>query len=246
MVRGKEEIIMNKRKTLIASFASLFLAASSASALSWGELEGQIKNTLESLHLGRHSIESEYKSGKLILTGYVSTSSERERVAEALGKLDGISEVENSLEVKAGPGGSVGDDAIKKTALEAVKGLTGLGSYELDVAVEEGKLFISGTAASEKDRKRIEQAVQMAVGSKKVENRILLTPPPSDDQVVSNVWAALKKEKDLDTSGIEVTSHDGVVTITGQKPNHRVIDRILSIANMADGVREVKSKIKLG
>lgn len=236
----------NRIKYIIANTFLLILIAHSAHALTWSSLDGKIKDTLESLKLGRHSIESDYHSGVLVVTGYVGTEDEKRRVVESLGRLEGITSVEDHLEVKGGVGvSSAADEPIRKAALEVVKGLTGLGSYEVDIQGEDGKLILTGSVSSAKDKTRIEDAVKLAVGHHPLESRIVLAPPLSDAQIEKNVWDALNKEKDLDTEGIAIAVNNGVVTISGNRPNHRLIDRILSIANMADGIREIKSQMKI-
>lgn len=233
-------------------FSSIFAAALSFAvplhALQWGELEQQIKSTIEGLHLGHHSVETKYADGELTVTGYVGSAAEKAKVVQALSSLKGITEVKDELEIKNGSaqGGSPADEAVRKDALDAVKRLSGLGSYELDVQPQNGEVVLNGSVTNPRDRNRIAEAVQSVAGVKNVTNHLEVAPPPSDSEVETNVWQALQKDTDLDVEGVTIKASNGVVTVQGTRSNHRQIDRILSIVNMADGVREVKSEMKIG
>lgn len=233
------------RKTaLIGSF--VILGAANAFALEWSELEKEITSTIESLKLSRHSVETKYSEGTLTVTGYVSSAAEKARVVDALSHVKGITTVDSQLEVKnENGGGTTADDPIRKEAIDAVKRLDGLGSYEIDVHSENNELVIDGTAATPRDRTRIAEAVKLVAGSRTVNNHLKVAPPASDSEVEANVWQALRKDPDLDVEGVTVRASAGVVTVGGKRPNHRLIDRILSIVNMADGVQEVKSEMKV-
>jgi len=59
------------------------------------------------------------------------------------------------------------------------------------------------------------------------------------------VHQAFARQAGLNTSGLEVTTSSGIVTLRGSRPNFREIDRLLSIALMVEGVREVKSEMTI-
>ncbi|RIL05988.1 MAG: hypothetical protein DCC75_11235, partial [Proteobacteria bacterium] len=56
--------------------------------------------------------------------------------------------------------------------------------------------------------------------------------------------AALNAHPEIDISGITVNTRNGVVTISGVRPSHRDRDRILSVALMVEGVREIESELR--
>lgn len=217
-----------------------------AMALGWGELEKSIKSTIEGLKLGRHSIESEWSEGVLTVTGYVGSGDEKERVGEALAALDGVKNVDNQLEVRVDLySASPSTLDLRKNVLDTIGKLSGLGLHEISVFAQGEKIMLSGSTASQKDRDRIESAVKSIPGVSELENRITVIKGPDDEKITENVWTALKKEKDLDLNGIAVSTDSGIVTVKGVQQKHRTLDRILSIANMADGVKEVKSEVNL-
>jgi osmotically-inducible protein OsmY len=136
-------------------------------------------------------------------------------------------------------------ERVRKQALLAIKKLTTLKSYEVDVAVSESTVTITGSATEDADIKKITKAVQNVSGQRNVTNTMTLRPRPADAELESAIKRALSDEANLNWEGITVRVVNGIAYFEGTKPNHRDIDRILSIANMVDGVARVESKMKV-
>ena len=137
------------------------------------------------------------------------------------------------------------NEAIRQKALLAVREVKGLGSYNVDVKVDDAAVHVTGNVAKEKDLSKIEEAVEDAVAPKKVVNGITVTPKPTDAELAARVRDAFNKEKDLNAEDVQISAHDGTVTLKGSKANHRIVDRILSIANMVDGVEKIDADISV-
>lgn len=225
----------------------MLIFASPGMSLEWGELEGKIKSTIEGLNLGKHSIETKYSSGKLTVSGYVSSEKEKEKVIEQLGHLQGISEVDNQLTVGKESNGSTDDSVtVRRAVLNEIRQLKGLGTYSLEVRPSDSnEILLEGKVASYQDKTRIEDAARRHIGTGKLTSNLTIKAL-SEPDLAANVLGALKKESDIDLTGVSVKANkEGIVTFSGSRPNHREIDRILSIANMVDGVTEVKSEMTI-
>ena len=226
------------------------------------KLERAIQSTIEGLRLRRHSIESEYNDdGEVKLSGYVSSQEDKDLVVKNISSIPGVSKVEdlltvkpgsNSHEVKDANGAAVTSESpldplerVRKQALLAIKKLTTLKSYEVDVAVSESTVTITGSATEDADIKKITKAVQNVSGQRNVTNTMTIRPRPADAELESAIKRALSDEANLNWEGITVRVVNGIAYFEGTKPNHRDIDRILSIANMVDGVARVESKMKV-
>ena len=253
---------MRNKKNIIWSAATVLCLGSISANLCFAgdvnELEKKIYATIGELRLRRHSIESSYNDdGEVILSGYVSSEADKEMVTNEISQIPGVTHVENTLTVKEGGNDAVAADAtahttatidpqqdiVRKKALLAVKKLPGLGAYEIDLAFTEHAIELTGQAESASDIKKIGQAVQKEAAPFGVVNKISLKALPTDIELIARVQNAFKNEKDLQSEGIVVTAQNGVITLSGEKSNHRIVDRILSIANMVDGVKSVESKI---
>lgn len=60
---------------------------------------------------------------------------------------------------------------------------------------------------------------------------------PSDRQITSAVQEALKQDETLANSAIDVSTDQGVVTLSGRVPNAQAYTRALSIARGVNGVK---------
>lgn len=226
------------------------------------KLERAIQSTIEGLRLRRHSIESEYNDdGEVKLSGYVSSQEDKDLVVKNISSIPGVSKVEdlltvkavaNSPEVKDANGAAVTgeppldpQERVRKQALLAIKKLATLKSYEVDVHVSESTVVILGSATEEADIKKITKAVRDVSGARAVNNTMTIRPRPADAELESAIKRALSDEANLDWEGITVHVVNGIAYFEGTKSNHREIDRILSIANMVDGVARVESKMKV-
>ncbi|MCP5420716.1 MAG: BON domain-containing protein [Gammaproteobacteria bacterium] len=68
-------------------------------------------------------------------------------------------------------------------------------------------------------------------------------PAPNDSEITSSVRAALKQDDLLAGNDVDVTSDEGVVTLSGRLPNARAANRAFSVARSTDGVRRVISNL---
>ena len=61
-------------------------------------LEKSIQSTIEELRLRRHSIETSYNTdGDVIISGYVSSQSDKDLVAKKIQGVHGVKSVQNTL-----------------------------------------------------------------------------------------------------------------------------------------------------
>jgi osmotically-inducible protein OsmY len=227
-----------------------FVSLSHANELE--RLENEIHSAIQDLRLRRHSVESEYNDdGEVVLRGYVSSQEDKNLVVKRISSIPGVTKVEDSLTVKGSEGAidsssskvNSENDLVRKEALLAVKKLSNLKSYEVDVSVGDKSIEVLGNATEPVDITKIGNAIREVAGKRVVENKMTLRTRPSDSELEELVRRALSEESNLDWQGIDISVHQGVAMFEGTKPSHRTIDRILSIANMVDGIARVDSKM---
>lgn len=223
-----------------------FFGSNNAFANTLHELEKSIHSAIEDLRLRRHSIETSYDSdGNVEINGYVSSPEDKALVERQVKTVKGVKTVQNTLSVKTSA--NVADatpesDALRAKALQAIQKVKGLGSYEVDIQVGPN-LTLAGEAENAEDKALIFEAVKKAVNPELVVDAIAIKVKPTNEQLIERVRIAFSRETDLDAADVKITARDGIVTLEGRKANHKIIDRILSIANMVDGVDEVESKL---
>lgn len=216
--------------------------------IDWSQMEGQIQDIITKSSIGRHSIESEYEDdGTLTVSGYVSSQGDKDLLLGQLSTISGIKKIDDKLDVKptSFSGGSGQDEELRKKVLESIKNDVFKDGFEIQIETHEREITIKGVAASIGVSKRIAESARKVKDVTKVNNLITIQPAPSDEELKNRVQLAFSKETNLQADNINIVAKNGVVILSGKKKSHRVIDRILSIANMVDGVEEVKSRIEL-
>lgn len=83
-------------------------------------------------------------------------------------------------------------------------------------------------------------ALLLCVGCDAPESRV------SDTELASRVQSELSREQGANALGIQVKSHDGVVTLRGDVANEDVAEELKDAAKGVDGVEEVRDELQVG
>lgn len=153
-----------------------------------------------------------------------------------------------------------GPSDIRNKIITRLDAMKDLGAHEFDVDVRGDRVLLEGYVSSRADKERVVQVARETKGVDTIEVRLEIRPPqsnqiamalppqapaPTDNEVTDRVIAALKSENVSGLAAVSISTLDGVVRFAGELQNHREIDRMLSIALMIDGVRSVRSDVKL-
>lgn len=197
--------------------------------------------------LGPHDIDIETHRGFVLLKGTVSSPSDISRVEDAVRRTPGVTSVKNELvahrqplTTATGPSSKLAE-AIR-TRVDADHSL---GHYDLEILVTGSTAALVGSVVKAEDGAAIARIARGTPGVVTVDNRLTVAPPTSDTVVEVNVREALQKAGDVDLAGLGISASDGVVTFAGTRPGHRDIDRILGVALMVEGVRDIKSEMTI-
>ncbi len=71
------------------------------------------------------------------------------------------------------------------------------------------------------------------------------TASVSDEVIASSAKLALSSDKEISGLPVSVTSKKGVVVVTGAVPNAQTGDRVIHILASLEGVKDVKSELKV-
>lgn len=122
---------------------------------------------------------------------------------------------------------------------------------DVSVAVKDRVVTLSGTVASEAERKEAVSAARDIAGVHTVQDQIQVTAVESrsmgeyiDDTVITaELKAKILAEKDLSVLEIKVDTVDGVVTLTGDVASKELSDRAEQVARQVKGVKQVDNKL---
>lgn len=197
--------------------------------------------------LGPHSISIETHQGFVKLTGTVNSAEDRSRIESRVRGIPETTSIKNELTIKevVPPAAAARSRQIAREIRDQIEADHSIGGYSIDILPSGETLALVGTVAQERDRGIIEQIARKAAGVVTVDNRLTAAPAESDEVVELNVRTALKNAGDVDLTGLGIAANGGLVTFTGARNNHRDIDRILGVALMVPGVREIKSNMTI-
>ncbi len=117
--------------------------------------------------------------------------------------------------------------------------------YLIKVQVRGEVVTLSGEVSSLTQANQMVAIAQSNKGIKTVENRLVVQPTISNEELRSRVVAMLRGLSGIQSDGIEVMVDSGVVGLSGSLPSFRAVDRVLANTLMVRGVREVRSNLKV-
>lgn len=220
-------------------------------------------------HLNPFDIGVDVEGDTVILSGVLDNPAERELAIRLARDLSGIDNVDDRL--RLAPAGEAAprtnphyrkvDDAnltarVKLQLLwrEPVDGLL------VDVTTSDDHLILHGTVRSEETKQLAEQIARRTSGVGEVENHLTVDQAPdsgdesgaampspakplSDAWLTARVVASLRFDRTVDAERIDVSTQDGVVTLTGKVPTALDKDEAAAVTAAIDGVERVENVV---
>ena len=231
-----------KRIVLIA--AALLVFSSAVYAQNSTSIRNSIFSQIENAGLRGWDISVDARYGKVTLDGSVATEKDRQTVENIALKTAGVERLESNLRVTGAD--PYGNSRLEQAIRSDLMARPDLRNFNFEVSESQGKVVLSGQARTERESQVAEQVARSHGGVREVRNQITVLAPLNDSELAANVRRALSHEQNLDLEGLDVMSENGTVVFRGSRPDFRDIDRILSIALMVDGVKNIKNEMTIG
>ncbi|MGE0857835.1 MAG: BON domain-containing protein [Gammaproteobacteria bacterium] len=223
-------------------------------------------------YLRANDLQVSVRQGKATLTGSVEEGVNKELAEEIALGVTGVTEVENGISVAddyvaparstARTYGDVIDDstitAVIKSKLAWSRYASGLKTKVVTVG---GRVVLSGSADSGESRELAGRLAQNSHGVVAVDNRLVVSAPApalaedarqtvktagqeaADTWITAKVKSTLLYSTHVEGRDIEVSTHDGVVTLSGRAGSGA--QRALAI-ELATNIRGVRSVVSTG
>ena len=130
----------------------------------------------------------------------------------------------------------------------------GVGKYSIDMEYFRGDIILKGTVSSKEVKDKIGE-IALSV-PKVVSIRNLLAIDPSfadktkmisqqrtDDMIEAELAKYLSDDRDVHISNFSIDIDNGIATLRGDAPSFKEVDKVLSIALMTDGVRDIINRL---
>ena len=149
------------------------------------------------------------------------------------------------------PGTQIDDNAIQSKVNAKIAADPETNPFEINVDVNEGVVYLTGTVDDVEDRAAAERIAQSVRGVVRVDNEITYGDQTvgemiDDSTITAKVKSKIAADSTLNPFNIQVTTENGVVQLTGRVATSTAKDRASDIAEGVKGVRSVKNKLEVG
>ncbi len=238
-----------KNKKLLALFTCIAVPfAAFASSTEDRKIENAAKASYN-YHtvLGNH-VKAKAHDGVVTLTGTVQDKDDKALAADTVENLPGVMSVKNDVKIEPKyPEKSDGWMALKIRSRLLVKG--NVSATSTKVAVKDGNVTLTGTAASPAQKELTEVYAKDIEGVQSVKNDIVVKEEPAKDttvgekiddaSVTSQVKYALLSHKSTSALKTKITTTDGVVRVTGDAKSDAEKSLVTKLASDVRGAKSV-------
>jgi osmotically-inducible protein OsmY len=193
-------------------------------------------------------VKVEVFDGIVTLSGSVNTSNARYSATSDAWMIEGVTDVNNDLQVHYESNISLPTDLqIKSQAENTLLWNEDIDSTNIDVTVSQGIVTLNGTVDSLWKKWEAEQAVYRNFGVVSVENHLTIVPTTSivDQDIAEDIEKALERNYYIDAENVSVKVDRGIVTLMGQVSSTVARTQAEDIAMYTVGVMDVKNEMRL-
>lgn len=177
------------------------------------------------------------------LTGYVSNYAEKMAAERAVKRVKGVHGIAEEIQIRFADDRKVRDDEIAARALNIIAWDTTLPDENIQVKVQHGWITLTGKADWYYQKAAAENAVRKLSGVQGVTNHIEVAPPVLVTDVKQRIEAALKRNAEIELSGIRLQVSGHAVVIEGQVKSWHEREVAELAAWSVPGVRSVDDRL---
>ncbi len=209
------------------------------------ELEKEVKSALarDSRIAGADIRVEADEAGVVKLSGTAASYDQKVAAEEAIERIKGVTDIVNDVSVL--PPERIGDEAITKEVLDALRRCAWIEDSKFSVETVNGVVFLRGIADSEREKREAEKDARWNAGVRDVVNEIVVRPPlkAGDPEIERDVREALVKNTRIDPTEINASVVNGEVRLTGRVPSY-VLKRVAEyVAFTVPGVVNVINEL---
>jgi osmotically-inducible protein OsmY len=181
--------------------------------------------------------------GSVTLRGTVGSFHQKRSAEKAVRRVNGVTYVNNELQVRLMTEFRREDSDIRADALQALMLDSLIPAEEIDVKVRDGLLTLTGIVPWQYQSDLAEDDVLPLIGIVDIENAIVVANDATAADVSDRINDAFLRNAQLNDSEIEVSSANGSVTLAGIVGTWSEHDEALDAAWSAAGVSRVRDDL---
>ena len=153
--------------------------------------------------------------GVVTLTGHVEHYLQKRAAEQAAGRVRGVADVANEIEVCLADNRPNNDETIAERAAHVLAWDSAISKQNIKVAVSSGWVELAGIVDWAFQREAAEHDVHKIHGVVGISNLITVRPRATTGEIHQQITAALKRHAELDAATITVSAQDGRVVLDG-------------------------------
>ncbi|TFG13440.1 BON domain-containing protein [Candidatus Thorarchaeota archaeon] len=193
-------------------------------------------------------ISVEVHGSTVKLSGNVPSYRAREDAVLDAWTIDGVSAVENEIEVEFPTTYKVPTDDTVQTKIDnRLLWNTYIDSTDVHTKVDAGFVQLEGTVDAYWKKIRAKQLASDVDGVIKIQNELAVVPTESivDKAIAEDITSALDRNLNVDVDDVDVRVKNGEVTLTGTVPSWSAYRAAINAAEFTAGVIEIEDSLKI-
>lgn len=196
--------------------------------------------SVDAAHIG---IVAEH--GVVTLTGHVSTYVQKLAAEHAAKRVKGVRAIAQEIEVRLPTQEKRSDDQIAERIVQLQDWDSLIPEKRVQVKVEKGWVTLSGEVAWQYQKRAAESDAGKITGVRGVTNLMIVKPPVATVDVRSKIEAAFRRNAQIESSGITITTEGSKVVLGGRVKAWHERELAERAAWSAPGVTRVEDNITL-
>jgi osmotically-inducible protein OsmY len=183
------------------------------------------------------------KGGVVTLTGFVTSYTGKFAAEAAVRRVKGVKAIAEEIEVRLPTDKKHADDEIAERAVSILHWDELVPDDRLAIKVENGMVTLTGTVDWQHQKSEAEYDVRKLSGVVAVINQLQVKSPAAASEVKDQIERALRRNAQLEASGIRIETSGGSVTLKGTVHDWFERDLIERAAWSVPGVTEVHDRL---
>ena len=154
--------------------------------------------------------------GVVTLAGYVKSFPEKVAAEKATRRVAGVRAIAEEIKVRFAAEPKTADHEIAKRILDTIAWNVSIPDDKIKVKVEHGWVTLSGTVDWHFQSKEAARASGRVSGVVGVSNLIEVRQLPTPSDIKSRIVSAFKRQADLDSASVTVTTDGSTVKLSGK------------------------------
>lgn len=181
----------------------------------------------------------------VVLTGTVSSNLQRISAENDCRSVQGVSVVDNRLQVMKPATEQIPDEKIKWNIESALSLNSTINASMIEVAVNNGKVTLAGSVDQFWKKLKIEEIVSNVPGVYEIVNTLTVVPTnsPFDQAISTDILSAISRLGRIDPESIHVEVNGGRVRLRGKVPDWQSYSAAYNISKHTNGVTDLINEL---